>query len=53
LISVIFRSEGGDLLSKAETDCSYPLPKLERDAKGVIAAAIAALDKKFLLEFVI
>jgi hypothetical protein len=50
LISVIFKSDGGDVFGLWSIARSYSLPNEERDANGVIAAAIAALVIKDLLE---
>jgi hypothetical protein len=52
---VIFRSAGADRFGVLSIASSYPWPKVDSDAKGVIAAAIAALLKNFLrdVEFII
>lgn len=48
-MSVIFKSDGGDVLGVFFMAVSYPCPKDAKGARGARAAAIAAFDKKDLL----
>ena len=47
---MIFKSDGGDAFGVLSIAFSYPLPNAERDARGVIAAAIAPFVRNDLLE---
>lgn len=50
LISVIFKSEGGEGLGVLSIAVLRPWPKEDNGAKGAKVAAIAVLDKNDLLE---